>query len=494
MDPKVESKSGGRVGTSGASHHARVAMSRLLEDPSREPVGDQRLAALCFDASMVDLGVSFSLRAAAAFRERGQTEASEQSLAAAERHARKMRPEAVERLANERCAGGDAQGAATLLSVAAAHRLTWGHPEPALRLCVEAARRCEDAPGLSRTWALASLCVGDPHGAWPLVERWVGEEPESLEAAAWAVETCRRTGRTDELAVRFARLRELAGSPSPEELHLQIRAQLAEKGRAVVLTPLPFWLEYAPEPRAPSGTRRPRVWLGADFVFGHGRLAALLGDAGFEVVSEATGDAGGGKLDLAVLPFETPEAMERTLVDFWRTTGREAARLLVVPRGELASVDFSALRRFGVVGVLHPFSGVEAVLERVAQCVDRSGRERRLHARMSVDLPVAVHDARDRSEQRLDSLSCRGLRLRSRRPFELNQEIGLRFSLGGVWIVARGRVIYCRPSEKPGAAYSVGVFFLELGARQRGHIEAEVEWALAAPAAPGPPPELPPSR
>ena len=490
MSPMPKHSSDVRAEAPVAERHARAAMQRLFELPAVDATRDGRLARSCFKAGIVDIGVSFALRAAGAFRDRDELEACERALAVAERYVRRMRPDAVERLAHERCVGGDSKSAAALLTAAAAQRLTWGDSGQALRLCHEAARCAEDRRGLHRTWALALLGAGDPDGGMAHLDRWREEEPDSLAAAAWGVEACRRARRSTELPLRFTQLRELAGSDAGHDLHARIRQHLARTGETIAMTPPPFWeceeLEELPD----LVPLQRRIWLRSDFLFADRALSSLLDAAGFEVVRGEYLTPGDRPIDLAIVPLGPAGVAAGILTSLRHTPGCETAPVLGVPTCALSTLDFAALLRLGVIGVLHPSMGAEHLVARVRQCVEHRGPERRLQARISVDLPLIVDDCGTKSEQRMDSLSCGGMRLRSQRVFEPNSELDLQFRLGGEGgdvIDVQGRVIYCRAAADGVAIYSVGIFFLELDESYRAWIEAEIARVMTEAADASPP-------
>jgi hypothetical protein len=132
--------------------------------------------------------------------------------------------------------------------------------------------------------------------------------------------------------------------------------------------------------------------------------------------------------------------------------------------------------------VLDPGANAEHIKFRVERVLRRQGPERRVHTRIPVSLEVAVDAGGALTSERADSLSSGGLRLRSTRSLDLNQEVRLRFrpEPDMASIRANARVVNCIPAPSGESGHAIGVFFLDLTASDRARLDALVARRLAS--------------
>jgi hypothetical protein len=425
----------------------------LCQRPA-DGAADEAVAASCFSHGLVDLGLTFALRSARAYRAQGDGAGVGRVLATAATHTGAMTPRALAALARARARAGQLGAAAELLGVAAERARNDGSVEHALEYCLAAARWYPQARGVHRTWSLALLASGDPDGALGHLVRWARElvgqwdklRPE-LEAACGAARAAELIGRA----------RRLADAPNA------VPAQPAET--------------------------RSRAFLAPGLATRREPLVRVLADAGIDVV-EASCEGGIAEalvralpLDLLIVPIGPNRCpRQEWFRDLQSQPGLEGLPILGALAGELDVDRLEALRALGLAGVLDLGAAAEHIEFRVKRVLRRAGPERRVHTRIPVSFEVSVDADGVISQERADSLSSGGLRLRSARPLETNQEIRLRFrpepELGS--IRANARVVNCMraPAGEPG--HAVGVFFLDLTSSDRARLDAIVARRLAA--------------
>lgn len=97
----------------------------------------------------------------------------------------------------------------------------------------------------------------------------------------------------------------------------------------------------------------------------------------------------------------------------------------------------------------------------------RSERRTRQHERRRVEFPVTIVDAENRTSGGLSfeasDLSMGGVFLRSTVLFELGEELGLEFQLGGALVKARAKVVRVSTDERAG----MGIAFTRIDPAHR---------------------------
>lgn len=429
----------------------------------RAPDGpsDDAVAACCFSQGLVDLGLSFALRSAGAYRSQGNAAAVGRVLAAAEAHATAMTPRALAALARARARAGQLEAAAVLLVAAAERSRNEGGVEQTLEFCLAAARWHAKVRGVHRTWSLALLATGDADGALGHLACWGRESDGDWDRMRTELEAASGPSRAAELVASARRV-----------------AQAAEAS-----------------PSADADARqRSRAFLAPGLAARREQLVRVLTEADIDVVEASC--AGGIPealvralpLDLLILPIG-PNRCPRQ--DWLRALqaepGLEGLPILGALSGELDVDRLEALRTVGLAGVLDLGAAAEQIMFRVKRVLRREGPERRVHTRIPVGFEVAVDAAGLVTSERADTLSSGGLRLRSSRPLDVNQEVRLRFRPEPEMasIRANARVVNCRPPGSDEEGHTVGVFFLDLTVSDRTRLDALVARRLAGS---GPPP------
>jgi hypothetical protein len=413
---------------------------------------DEAVAASCFAHGLVDLGLTFSLRSAGAYRAQGDGTSVGRVLAAAATHTAKLTPRALAALARARARAGQLGAAADLAGVAAERARNEGGVEHALECCLAAARWYPQVRGVHRTWTLALLASGDPDGALGHLVRWGRERGGQWEPVRLELEAACGAIRAGELLTRAQRLAEAPGASG-----------------------------------APASARS-RAFLAPGLAARREQLVRVLADADIDVV-EASCRGGIAEalvralpLDLLILPIGPSRCPRQDwLRDLQAQPGLEGLPILGALAGDLDVDQLEALRALGLAGVLDPGANAEHIKFRVERVLRRQGPERRVHTRIPVSFEVTVEAGGVVGTERADSLSSGGLRLRSARAFEINQELRLRFRPEPETssIRANARVVNCIAAPSGADGYGVGVFFLDLAAADRARLDALVARRLA---------------
>lgn len=415
---------------------------------------DEAVAASCFTHGLLDLGLTFSLRSAGAYRAQGDGAGVGRVLAAAAVHTAAMSPRALAALARARARAGQLGAAADLVVVAAERSRNEGSVEQALEYCLAAARWYPQVRGVHRTWTLALLASGDPDGALGHLVRWGRESSGRWEQVRLELEAACGAIRAGELVTRARRLVEAPGSAAGQASAARSRAFLAP-GLAARRDPLVRVLSEADIDVVEASCQ-------------HGIAEALVRAL---------------PLDLLILPIGPNRCPRQDwLRDLQAQPGLEGLPILGALAGELDVDQLEALRALGLAGVLDPGAAAEHIQFRVRRVLRRDGPERRVHTRIPVSFEIAVDAAGAVSQERADSLSSGGLRLRSARKIEVNQELRLRFrpepEMGS--IRANARVVNCIAAPAGEEGYAIGVFFLDLSASDRARLDGLVARRLAA--------------
>lgn len=99
-------------------------------------------------------------------------------------------------------------------------------------------------------------------------------------------------------------------------------------------------------------------------------------------------------------------------------------------------------------------------------------RKTRQHERKRVEFPVTIVDAENRTSGGLSfdaaDLSMGGVFLRSSVLFELDEELGIEFQLGGALVKARARVVRISTDERAG----MGIAFSRIDPAHREALQA----------------------
>jgi DNA-binding response OmpR family regulator len=415
---------------------------------------DEAVAASCFAHGLVDLGLTFSLRSAGAYRAQGDGTSVSRVLAAAATHTAKMTPRALAALARARARAGQLGAAADLVGVAAERARNEGSVEQALECCLAAARWYPQVRGIHRTWTLCLLASGDPDGALGHLLRWGRETGAQWDKVRLELEAACGAIRAGELIARARRLAEGPGAAA-----------------------------------APLSQTRSRAFLAPGLAARREQLVRVLAEADIDVVEAscqggvAEALVGALPLDLLILPIG-PNRCPRAdwLRELQAQSGLEGLPILGALVGELDVDQLEALRALGLAGVLDPGANAEHIKFRVERVLRRQGPERRVHTRIPVSLEVAVDAGGALTSERADSLSSGGLRLRSTRSLDLNQEVRLRFrpEPDMASIRANARVVNCIPAPSGESGHAIGVFFLDLTASDRARLDALVARRLAS--------------
>jgi hypothetical protein len=423
---------------------------------------DEAAATCCLSRGLVDLGITFALRAARAYHHEGDAAAVSRVLAAASTHAPAMSSRAMASLARARAGAGELTEAADMLVAAAERSRNEGRVEQALDYCLAASRWHAAVRDVHRTWCLALLASGDPDGAVGHLARWGSELTGGIETARSQLEAACGPGRAGELIARAGRLAD---------------------GTAV-----------SPAARPAAGWDR--AFLAPGLAGRREQLVRLLTEAQIEVV-EASCESGVSDalvralpLDLLILPIG-PKRCPRP--DWFRSIhahpGLEFLPILGALAGELDVDQLETLRMLGLAGVLDLGASAEQIMFRVSRVLRRDCLERRVHTRIPVAFDVTVDADGVVTTQRAESLSSGGLRLRSSLALEVNREIRLRFRPEPEMasIRANARVVNCTPAAVGEGGHAVGVFFLDLSASDRMRLDSLVARRLAGtpPAAQG---------
>jgi hypothetical protein len=433
---------------------SEASLRRALAERAPDGPADEALAGTCFAQGLADLGARFALRSLAAFRAHGDVQGAERALASAEAHAAQLAPRSLESLACARAEAGQLGAAARLLHAAAERWRGSGRAERAAAACLRAARWQPGAPGLSRCWALALAAAGDLDGALGHAARWSAELGGASRAVESELAAACGAGAAAELVARARRLTAAAAAPTGAE----------PASRRAFLSP------------GLSSHRRTLLRALA-----RAGIAVIEGESPADIVEEASR---AGALELLILPIGADLERARRCVHALRArSGLATLPILGVPEGGVDPDALGELRRLGLAGVLDAEASSETVLARVEQILERSSRERRVHARISVDLELIVELNGRESRERADQLSCGGLRLRSSGALEPNAELGLRFRLSAnaePAIETRARVIYCQAPTHEREPYAAGIFFLGMTPSDRSRVEEFVARRICA--------------
>jgi hypothetical protein len=440
-----------------AGRELRAGLSqRDIDGPA-----DEAAATCCFSRGLVDLGITFALRAARAYHSESDAAAVSRVLAAASTHAPSMSSGVMASLARARAGAGELAGAADMIAAAAERSRNEGRVEQALDYCLAASRWHPPVRDVHRTWCLALLASGDPDGAVGHLARWGSELKGGLEMTRPQLEAACGASRAGALIAQAGRLAE----------------------------------GTAPNPARPAAGWN-RAFLAPGLAGRREQLVRLLTEAQIEVV-EASCESGvfdalvrALPLDLLILPIG-PKRCPRP--DWFRSIqaqpGLECLPILGALAGELDVDQLETLRMLGLAGVLDLGASAEQIMFRVSRVLRRDGPERRVHTRIPVDFDVTVDADGVVTTQRAESLSSGGLRLRSSLALEVNREIRLRFrpepEMGS--IRANARVVNCSLAAQGVGGHAVGVFFLDLCASDRMRLDSLVARRLAGtpPTAPG---------
>lgn len=440
----------------------RVGLSQRAIDGA----ADEAAATCAFSRGLVDLGTTFAVRAARAYRSKGDSPAASRVLAVAGTHAPALSARGLASLARARAATGELATAAAMLGTAAERARVEGCVERAIDYCLAATRWQPAVRGVHRTWCLALLAGGDPNGAVGHLACWAQELADDLERVRPELEAACGPSRAAELIERARRL----GDP-------------VDRGTA----------------ERPASAPRSRAFLAPGLATRREQLVRVLTRADIEVV-EASCEDGMAQalvralpLDLLILPIG-PERCPRQ--EWFRSLqarpGLEGLPILGALAGELDVDQLEMLRMLGLSGVLDLGAAAEQILFRVSRVLRREGPERRVHTRIPVGFDVAVDADGVVTNQRADTLSSGGLRLHSTLGFEVNREVRLRFRPEPEMasIRANARVVNCTAPAPGQGGYAVGVFFLDLTASDRKRLDELVARRLAvmatAPAAAAP--------
>jgi hypothetical protein len=413
---------------------------------------DEAAAACCFSRGLVDLGVTFSLRSARAYRARGHATEVSRVLAAATTHTPAMSSRALASLARARAAAGQLAAAADMLVSAAERSRNEGRVEQSLDFCLAAARWQPAVRGVHRTWCLALLASGDADGAVGHLARWGDEVNGGLDETRTELEAACGSTRAERLLARARRLAEGAAAA-----------------------------------RATEG-QRSRAFLAPGLAARREQLLRILTQADIDVV-EASCEGGVAEalvralpLDLLILPIGPNRCpREEWFRSLQAQPGLEGLPILGALAGDLDVDQLETLRLLGLAGVVDLDAAAEQILFRVSRVLRREGLERRVHTRIPVDFDVTVDADAVVTTQRAETLSSGGMRLRSSLALEINREIRLRFRPEPEMasIRANARVVNCSSPANGEAGYGVGVFFLDLSAADRMRLDSLVSRRLA---------------
>jgi tetratricopeptide (TPR) repeat protein/Tfp pilus assembly protein PilZ len=479
---------------------ARAAQSlqRVLCRTRLEPELEQTLAEHCHEAGLHGLAARFLLRAVEEFDAAGRLNEAARALAAVETQAPALGTGELQLLADALEQRHELERAGRVLLARAEQERADGCWDEALSSCRRAARLAHDLPDLHRTWGLALLAIDDPHGALGHLEGWRRQEPSAVEPLVARIQALWLMGeRRSARAGAEDLVRKLGAPGCAEGWGLQLKSCLEQRmTRSTLLfeavQPVPFWhddsLLAARPDRLPSASSGPHVFVARDDSFYRIPLSQILGEMDLRVIQAPVGEEVEGFLlelepapDLVILPFERGGSFQSFLERM-----RDVARLKHVPvlgitTLDRSHLDFDSLRRIGVAGLIDKSARPEHVLFRVKQLVSIPEHDSRSHPRAPVDLPVDLGFGGVMTSEYADSLSRGGMRLRSRRQLDANDDVELRFRLGSDrdLIEAEGRVIYCTPRPVSPTSYSIGIFFRAIGSEAERSIDDEVQRVLA---------------
>lgn len=497
----------------GCTQRAASAIDRLLDIATVAPDLERQLGLLAVDAGLLSHGPALLVRAAEAFRRRGDRVQSRELLEHLEGHLYTMPPSAMDALADAWVALGEPGRAVEILAHAAELWRCRGNARRAVELCRRAAELEPSCPDrLHRTWGLALMALDACGAARRHLARWMETEPSTVEARIWHTEAVWSVGRQDEARAAVVDLAAAVGVSGTTDLESgglrrEIERRLATSGETLANARLtPFWeaeelvgpdAQARREPDAGrveerSGSdprlRRPRVFVADDTHLFRLRLSQILADAGIEAITRPPNLDAWAALqqispppDLLILPIL---GSDRATIDEVREirahgTARDipVLGLTTVDRAEL---DLEELRAMGVAGLVDKSCIPEHLVFRVNQLVRRP-RERRTWDRAPAFFPVDLEAAGITTPEYALNLSLGGMRVTSTHRLEPNTDVRVRFRLSNQSheiIEAKGRVIYCSPRDVASGPYELGLFFYPFDGRVTEWIDREVQRLL----------------
>lgn len=110
-----------------------------------------------------------------------------------------------------------------------------------------------------------------------------------------------------------------------------------------------------------------------------------------------------------------------------------------------------------------------------------AGGERRGGPRLSVDVPIEYQSLRSFQKSAAFNLSAQGVFIRTAVPFDMSEQVILRFQLPGqeAAINVIGQVVWRNPDPSKAGGMGMGIRFVEVGAGERETIEQHLAQAIA---------------